>query len=179
MISLANSFRKGRGMTHGNTRHGSARRGKVTPTYRTWTSMIRRCTMPSQDSYPLYGGRGIIVCERWRTFENFLLDMGEKPSSRHSIDRLDRNGNYEPGNCRWAIEKEQQRNRSTNRLLTYKGQTLTVVEWSEITGIGSPAIRTRLDKHGWSVERALETPPRTRKQCMADALTARWAKKSV
>jgi hypothetical protein len=81
-----------------------------TPTYRTWWSMLGRCFSPSAGNYQYYGGRGITVCERWRDFRNFLADMGPRPDGM-SIDRVDVNGNYEPGNCRWATAKDQHRNR--------------------------------------------------------------------
>ena len=89
-------------LKHGHNRGGN----RMSPTYRTWDSMIGRCTRPSNASYPRYGGKGITVCERWRVFENFLADMGDRPEGR-TLDRIDPSGNYEPGNCRWLTPKEQ------------------------------------------------------------------------
>jgi hypothetical protein len=143
-----------------NLRHGHAHDGGATSslTYKTWNAIKIRCTYPSVAGYENYGGRGIIVCERWlgeHGFENFLADMGERPSKGHSIDRFpNKDGNYEPGNCRWATRKEQQRNRADNTNLTAFGETMTLVEWSERVGIEADTIGRRLER-GWDVERAL------------------------
>lgn len=88
-------------------RHGHSLTGRVTSEYRTWQNIRRRCYRPTDKWYHNYGGRGIQVCSRWFKFENFLTDMGRKPSPRHSIDRVDNDGNYEPSNCRWATPEEQ------------------------------------------------------------------------
>ena len=95
---------------HFQLRHGHARKGLRSPTYRSWWGMIQRCRNPRRPQYLRYGGRGIMVCERWRVFEHFLADMGERPLGT-SIDRIDVHGHYEPGNCQWATPTEQARNR--------------------------------------------------------------------
>ena len=90
--------------------HGHTSGGRHTPTYRSWYAMIQRCTNPRNHKYRDYGGRGISVCKRWRSFENFLADMGERPAGL-TLDRRDNDGSYEPGNCRWATSHEQARNK--------------------------------------------------------------------
>lgn len=122
-----------------------------------WIAMLDRCKNTNNTGFKNYGGRGIAVCKRWEKFENFLADMGRRPSKDHSIDRKDNNGNYEPGNCRWATMIEQARNRRDNHLLTYEGVTLTIKEWANRLNILDSVIHKRL-KLGWSVEKAVTTP---------------------
>lgn len=98
--------------------HGSAARGKVTSEYRTWSGMRSRCRNRNNVNYPEWGGRGIKVCERWDKFEVFLKDMGPKPGPTYSIDRINNDGHYEPGNCRWATKAEQAANRRPRRSIT-------------------------------------------------------------
>jgi hypothetical protein len=145
-----------------NTKHGASKRGETTPEYLTLRGMIDRCTNPNNKYYADYGGRGIEVCERWRkSFANFLADMGERPKKgRYSIERLDVNGHYEPGNCVWIPMHEQATNKRNNRLLTFRGQTLVLTHWAERIGISVPLLLHRLDKLGWPVERALTEPAR-------------------
>lgn len=98
-------------------KHGEARRKRLTPEFKTWVGIIKRCTYKKYKDWPLYGGRGITICDRWRcNFQAFLEDMGRKPSPRHSIDRFpDVDGNYEPSNCRWATPSEQAKNQRRHR----------------------------------------------------------------
>jgi hypothetical protein len=95
--------------------HGQTRGYSPTALYRAWANMRTRCNNPKSTQYPYYGARGIAVCDRWSSFEAFREDVGEKPSPKHSLDRIDPNGNYEPGNVRWATHTEQCRNRRSNR----------------------------------------------------------------
>ncbi len=98
--------------------------------YRNWHGMINRCTDRTNQSWKHYGGRGITVCDRWRESpDKFISDMGRRPSPRHSVDRIDVNGNYEPGNCRWATAKEQALNKRSNRMIAAQGETKTLSEW--------------------------------------------------
>ena len=122
-------------------------------------SMKSRCYNKNDKDYALYGGRGIKVCKRWRdSFEAFFEDMGPKPSPKYSLDRYpNKDGDYEPGNCRWATWREQQNNRRNNRRLTLNGKTHTITQWERITGISNHTIRARI-RMGWSVEKALTTP---------------------
>jgi len=93
-------------------KHGDATGGRVTPEYISWRAMLRRCSDPKHERFKHYGGRGIKVCERWReSYVAFLADMGRRPSPKHSIDRIDGDGDYEPSNCRWATRSEQERNK--------------------------------------------------------------------
>lgn len=118
-------------LSQAKTTHGHGRKGKQTPTYRSWSEMIARCNNPKSRIYSYYGGRGITVCPRWRKFENFLADMGARPDGT-SLDRWPNvNGNYEYGNCRWATKKEQARNRRSNCIVNYNGEKLTLTEAAE------------------------------------------------
>jgi hypothetical protein len=120
-------------------RHGMSH----TKSHNQWLSMRQRCENPNNPKYHLYGGRGIMVCDRWQTFENFYADMGERPAGK-SIDRIDQNGPYSPENCRWATPQQQARNTRANRLLTVNGKTMCIAEWSDATGLSQDAILSRL-----------------------------------
>lgn len=137
--------------THGRT---------GTPEYAAYRLMMKRCTNEEFWAYSRYGGRGIFVCDRWmESFQNFLDDMGLKPSSNHSLERKDNDGPYSPDNCKWGTKIEQARNTSANKWITYNGETLCLAAWSEKIGIGQDALGARFAK-GWTTERALTQPLR-------------------
>lgn len=119
--------------------------------------MRARCSSPSDKNYKYYGARGVTVCERWSSFAVFVADVGPRPAGM-SLDRIDPNGNYEPGNVRWATPLEQTRNRRNTKRLEAFGESLTASEWSERTGVSRFTIASRIRK-GWSAERAVSTPP--------------------
>jgi hypothetical protein len=123
---------------HGRSQDGSG------SAYLTWSNMIRRCSKPYATGYEHYGGRGIRVCERWKSFENFLADMGERPDGM-TLDRYpDTNGNYEPGNCRWSTKTEQAYNKRGTLMVEHAGRRATLAELSEVTGVDPETLRRRL-----------------------------------
>lgn len=123
------------------TVHGYGRLDmKRSTEYVIWLGLRDRCNNPRNKGFYKYGARGIIVCKRWDDFALFLADMGPRPSPQHSVDRIDNNGNYEPGNCRWATLNEQARNTRTNHVLDVGGKELTIAEWAERTGLLSNTI---------------------------------------
>lgn len=125
--------------------------------YAAWRAMRYRCCDPNHASYPDYGGRGIKVCEAWLDeFAAFFRDMGRRPSSAHSLDRIDNDGHYEPGNCRWAIDTQQKLNQRRNHRLTYEGRTQTITEWADELGVPRRLLYSRIYRH-WTVERALHS----------------------
>lgn len=155
------------GVAERATTHGMSR----SLTYHSWRCMLARCHNPKNHGYQRYGGRGIIVCGRWRFGENgkspfscFVEDMGERPTKAHTIDRKDSaTGQYDPSSCRWATHQQQQRNRRSNRRLVYNEMELTIIEWAEHTGLNGSAIAQRIDRMGWTVGQSLglEPPPNT------------------
>lgn len=133
-----------------NTKHGLT----ATRTYVTWQAMLARCNRPQHPSYPNYGGRGIHVCERWSSFQSFVADMGIRPPNT-SIDRINNDGNYEPGNCRWATQKEQTRNTRVNALVMFQGREVTLAELAEIAGVSIGAITHRIKRLRLSGDQAV------------------------
>lgn len=143
-----------------NKKHGHSIRGARSRTYSCWANMIDRCMSSANPAFSRYGMRGVVVCERWRAFENFLADMGECPSADHSIDRIDNNLSYSPVNCRWATREQQANNKRSNRVITWNGQTRALAQWAKHVGLNHQSLRERLDRAGWTLERALTEPPR-------------------
>lgn len=136
-----------------NVTHGATIGGDWRPGYSVWAGMLGRCLNPRNEAYDRYGGRGITVCERWHSFEKFYADMGPKPPGL-TIDRINNNGNYEPGNCRWATYRQQARNTRANKLVTCDGITDCVAGWADRTGLPARLIAKRLAA-GWTPVRAL------------------------
>ena len=120
--------------------------------YQIWHDMVRRCTDPSRKNWKFYGGRGIRVCEAWLKFDAFYRDMG--PANGLTIERVNNDGNYEPGNCVWKSPREQARNRRSSRLIEFQGQTYCLSEWAERIGITREALKQRISR-GWPIEKAL------------------------
>jgi hypothetical protein len=147
-----------------NLKHGQSQKKSGTrPTseYTSWASMLARCYNPAHKDFASYGGRGVIVCDRWReSFAAFFADMGLKPSPAHSVDRENPDGNYEALNCRWATVIEQARNKRNTLIVTHCGESRPLTKWAEIVGVRYSVLHRRIVKLGWPVGRALSTPPR-------------------
>jgi len=143
---------------HGVVTHGMS----GTRTHGAWTSMKQRCQNPKFKSYHNYGGRGIKVCERWLVFGNFFEDMGECPP-RLELDREDNDGDYEPGNCRWATSKENNRNKRKTVFVEFRGESKPLVEVAEMMGICRNVLKNRT-KSGWDIETAVSTPINKRRK---------------
>jgi hypothetical protein len=140
-----------------NRTHGERAR----PEYVVWKKMRSRCQHPTNKDYRHYGGRGIGICDEWQSFSVFLQDMGSRPSSKHTIERIDNSQGYSRQNCRWATRVEQSRNTRRNHLLTFSGITQSIPDWADQIGIPAKALGQRI-RAGWSIERALTTRLRTR-----------------
>lgn len=139
----------------------STHRMVKTSEYGAWAAMKSRCINPEHANYPSYGGRGITICDSWKTsFESFYADMGPKPKGM-SIDRIDNNKGYCKENCRWATASEQQNNRRVNHWMTFQGQTKTISQWASYLGVNLKTLITRVCTLKWSDEKALSTPIKT------------------
>lgn len=147
-------------------------RGKRTREYRIWAAMKTRCGNPRQASWARYGGRGIRVCERWLVFENFLVDMGPCPP-RHAIDRIDNNGNYEPGNCRWATYRENSHNSTTVKLVVVQGRRVPLVVAAGLLGVNRTLLTRRIAS-GLTPQEAVDWPVNHNR---SHGVRAGWARK--
>jgi hypothetical protein len=164
VVVLAASLRRGRSTQCHScafVTHGQTRGYRFSAEYVAWSSMLSRCLNPKVSSYLRYGGRGVSVCSQWigkGGFERFFGHVGTRPTAKHSLDRYpNKNGNYEPGNVRWATQVEQSRNTRRNKFLTFQGVSRCVSEWAELLKVHPGRLHNRLSR-GWSAERALNTP---------------------
>lgn len=130
------------------TTHGHSSGGRNSKTYSSWSNMMSRCYRPSTKSYPWYGGKGIKVCERWHTFSNFLADMGERPEGM-TIDREDLDGDYEPGNCKWATRIQQDRHRRDTIMIEHDGKTMCLADWARELGVDDQKLRYQYRTGKW------------------------------
>lgn len=146
--------------------------------YKRWQSMLGRCFQPSTFQFAQYGGRGITCDVSWKIFTNFHNDMGEPPTPKHTLDRINPNKNYFKENCRWATRKEQANNRRNNRILEYKGENKTVSEWANVLNMDEELIRGRL-KLNWPVQEIFETPKEAQLSRERDATTGKWKTKRI
>ena len=135
---------------HYNPTHGASR----TPEYRTWQAMRARCETLTDSAYRNYGARGIRVCSRWSDFSTFLSDVGFRPSPRHTLHRINNDGNYEPGNCAWVTGLVQGNNKRNNHVISWDGRSMTISEWSRELGINYRTLTARI-RRGWALARAL------------------------
>jgi hypothetical protein len=128
---------------------------RKTSTYGIWAGMVQRCKNPNLPSFDAYGGRGILLCDRWRKFENFLADMGERPPGK-TLDRIDNDGNYEPGNCRWATDAQQRANKRDSKLVMLDGEIMTTAEALRKIGWSPTRVLDRMRHHGCTRQEAID-----------------------
>ncbi len=163
-VVLVNCYQlqNGKSMSCGHNgstyKHGCARRSGLSPMYRLWRGIMNRCHNRNTKEYKDYGGRGIVVCERWQDFTKFVEDMGERPSKSHTVGRRDNYGHYGPDNCRWETMAEQGRNKRNNRVFEYLGERMCITDIARAVGINIITLRYRVILLGWSVEKAVNTP---------------------
>ncbi len=141
-------------------RHGESRKGKATLEYVSWMSLKNRCNNKKGQNYKDYGGRGITVCDRWmQCFENFLEDMGRRPTPQHSIDRIENDKGYYKENCRWATGKVQTNNARSNVMIEYNGERMTASQWDDRLGFKKGTVWNR-HYRGWDIQRIITQPIR-------------------
>lgn len=149
-----------------STVHGYAGVGRKTSEYITWMNIKQRCHNPNTRAYQDYGARGITVCDRWmESFENFLADMGPKPSPRHSIERVNNDLGYSPDNCKWATRAEQNRNTRANHVISHNGETMCLRDWAKRLELTSDALTRRIEA-GWPIEEVLSPVRKERKRML-------------
>lgn len=146
---LVNARVKSCGCVNNQRKHGESQ----SKLYRVWSDMITRCNTKSATSYENYGGRGIAVCDRWKSYEAFRADMGPIPPGM-SIERIDNDGDYSPRNCRWATREEQNENKRNSKKFTFNGETLSLPQWGRKLGISGKTLRSRIVVLGWPIEKA-------------------------
>lgn len=134
------------------------------PLYNIWNLMMQRCYNRSNAAFRWYGARGIAVCDRWHRFEDFSMDMSPRPSPRHSLERVDNDGDYSPANCRWALPNEQLLNVRSNRRVVIGGVTKPLAELIRILNLSRCVVEARIYRYGWDVVAALITPTRGRRK---------------
>lgn len=156
---------KERTRKHGLSKH---------PLFNVHKNMINRCYDPNDKSFKRYGARGIIVCDRWLSIENFVADMGLSYKPGLTIERTDNNLGYSPENCKWATRSEQADNRRTGRRITFNGKTQSLRRWAEETSINEGTLRSRFDDSEWSAEKALTTPTLSASESGKIGLRSRW-----
>lgn len=160
VIQLGENIRSGHSKSCGHNgsgfKHGSARRGLRTATFRAWADMLNRVASNTPRLASYYKNRGITVCKRWRKFENFLTDMGQKPRGL-TLERKNNNRGYSPTNCRWATQAEQLRNTRRNRWLMLDGRRQVLTDWAKERGLRRSCLEGRL-RRGWSIRAAITTP---------------------
>ncbi len=143
-----------------STTHGHTKNGSTSPEWNSWRAMVNRCTHPTHKNWKTYGAIGITVCKEWLGpggFDNFFAHMGKRPEGT-TLDRIDVTKGYFPGNCRWASNSVQSKNKRTSRRLVYRGQSKLLTEWASEFGLKRECLRDRLDKLGWNITKALNTP---------------------
>lgn len=154
---------KGRGSKPGSHNHWWVHgESHKTPEHSSWQAMKARCLYPKHQAFHRYGGRGIKVCDRWlgkEGYQNFVADMGRRPSLDYSLDRINQNGDYTPSNCRWATRLEQQANQRSCVYIDWQGSKIPVSEAARIAGLAESTLRLRISK-GWTIERAMTQPAR-------------------
>lgn len=124
------------------------------PEYRVWWGIKTRCYNHNHNHYKRYGGRGIKICPEWLDFDNFYRDMGQRPTEKHQIDRIDNNGDYEPTNCRWVLRNEQSRNQGNCIYLNYNGELKHIADWAKTLGMKRMTLYMRI-RRGWSIANVL------------------------